>query len=136
MPPNSGAHVCAARTAPAVRRRTTDVSSSDATRSLKTTEASVYGQVATRSSSLTPNGTPPKGRVRSALAAARRARSKSVKLNAFSGEASIAAMKSSSASSGDRSLARNASTSPQASPNHGFPMGRRVTPRVECCPVP
>ncbi len=73
MPPNSGAEVCAARMAPDVRRRTTEVSSSDATRSLKTTEASVYGQVATRSSSLTPHGTPPKGRVRSALAAASRA---------------------------------------------------------------
>ena len=41
MPPNSGAVVCAASTAPVARRRTTEVSSWSATRSLKRTEASV-----------------------------------------------------------------------------------------------
>jgi hypothetical protein len=41
MPPNSGAVVCAASTAPVVRSRATEVSSWPATRSLKMTEASV-----------------------------------------------------------------------------------------------
>src|SRR6516164_1095355 len=44
MPPNSGAVVCAARIAPLVRNRSTDVSSTSASRSLKSSEASVYGQ--------------------------------------------------------------------------------------------
>ena len=73
MPPNSGAVVCAARIAPVVRRRTTDVSSCGATRSLKMTEASVYGQPCHLSSSLTPNGTPPKGKRDVGEAAASRA---------------------------------------------------------------
>ena len=41
MPPNSGAVVCAASTAPEVRSRATEVSSSSAMRSLKITDASV-----------------------------------------------------------------------------------------------
>src|SRR6516165_12813739 len=126
MPPNSGAVVCAARIAPVARRRVTDVSSCTATRSLKITDASVYGQPSTFSSSFTPKGTPPKGRPTSAEAAASRAWSKSVKLHTFSGDRSSAAMQSSRASSGDTSFARNASTRLQASPNHGVPTGRTV----------
>ena len=78
IPPNSLAVVCAASTAPAVRRRDSEVSSWSETRSLKSIEASVYGQPSTRSSSLTPQGTPPKGSVTLALRAASRACSKSV----------------------------------------------------------
>ena len=61
MPPNSGAAVWAVSTAPAARRRDSDVSSWSDTRSLKMIEASVYGHPSTFSSSLTPKGTPPKG---------------------------------------------------------------------------
>ena len=61
MPPNSGAVVWAASTAPVARRRDTDVSSWSETRSRKMTEASVYGHPSTFSSSLMPKGTPPKG---------------------------------------------------------------------------
>src|SRR5579862_7875114 len=59
MPPNSGAVVCAASTAPVARRRAREVSSWPATRCLKRTDASVYGQPETFSSSLIPKGTPP-----------------------------------------------------------------------------
>ena len=127
MPPNSVAVVCAASTAPAVRRRDSDVSSWSETRSLKSIDASVYGQPSTRSSSLTPQGTPPKGSVTLALRAASRARSKSVKLKALSGDASMAAMQASRASSGDSSLARKASTRPQASSSHGVLIGAEST---------
>ena len=66
MPPNSGAAVCAASTAPVARRRDNDVSSWSDTRSRKMTEASVCGHPSTFSSSFTPKGTPPKGRETSA----------------------------------------------------------------------
>src|SRR5580693_5124673 len=82
-------------------------------------DALLSGQPATFSSSLTPKGTPPNGRLTSARTAASRARSKSVKLNALSGDLWMAAMQSSSASAGESSPARNASTRLQASPNQG-----------------
>ena len=126
MPPNSLAVVWAASTAPAVRRRDSEVSSWSETRSLKSIEASVYGQPVTRSSSLTPQGTPPNGSVTLALRAASRAFSKSVWLKAFSGDASMASTQASRASSGDSSLARKASTRPQASSSQGVLMARRV----------
>ena len=66
-----------------------------------------------------PKGTPPKGKDTSALRADSRARSKSVKLKALSGDASVAAMEASRASSGESSPVRKASTKLQASPNHG-----------------
>jgi len=97
--------------------------SSSATRSAKITAASVNGHPFTRSSSFTPNGTPPKGSETSAAAAASRARSKSVWLKALSGEASIASMQASSASRGESVPARKASTSEQASPSQGVVMG-------------
>ncbi len=74
-PPNSDAVVWAAITAPAARSRTTWVESNAAVRSAKTSEASVNGHPATGSSSLTPMGTPPKGRDTSAAAAWARAAS-------------------------------------------------------------
>src|SRR5580704_16473647 len=83
------------------------------------TEASVEGHPFTLSSSLTPNGTPPNGRATSASVAASRARSKSVWLKALSGDLSMASIQASSASSGEMSRARNASTRPQASSIHG-----------------
>ena len=79
-----------------------------------------------------PQGTPPKGSDTSARSAASRARSKSVWLKAFSGDAPMAAMQASRASSGDSSLARKASTRPQASPSHGV----LITRRVPECPSP
>ena len=66
-----------------------------------------------------PKGTPPKGKDTSARRADSRARSKSVKLKALSGDTSMAAMEASRASSGESSPARKASTRLQASPNHG-----------------
>src|ERR1700675_4082304 len=60
MPPNSLAVVWAVRTAPVARSRVIEVWSYSDTRSLKIIDASVYGQSLTRSSSFTPNGTPPK----------------------------------------------------------------------------
>ena len=148
MPPNSLAAVCAARTAPDARNRVTDVWSCSATRSLKITDASVDGQSFTRSSSFTPNGTPPNGSDTSARWAASRARSKSVKLKALSGESPMAAMQASRASSGETCLARNASTRLHASSIQssataadGTPFdpararerpGRRPVPSVRC----
>ena len=61
MPPNSLAVVCTARTAPVALSRAADVWSYSDIRSMKIMEASVKGQSFTRSNSLTPNGTPPKG---------------------------------------------------------------------------
>ncbi len=90
-------------------------------------DASVYGQPSTRSNSLTPQGTPPNGSATLAFSAASRARSKSVKLNALSGDVSMAAMQSSSASSGESSLARKASTRLQASWSHGVLTGAEST---------
>ena len=119
IPPNSEAVVWPARTAPAARSLVTWVESYSATRSLNTSEASVEGHPSTVSSSFTPMGTPPKGRETSADAAAARAASMSRWLKALSPDSSIAANDASRASVGLMAPARNASTSEQASPNHG-----------------
>src|SRR6478735_2130545 len=66
-----------------------------------------------------PRGTPPNGLDVSADEAAARARSSSTWTKALSSLASMAARVASSSSSGDRSLARKASTSEQASPSQG-----------------
>src|SRR5205807_7662322 len=76
-------------------------------------------QPSTISSSLTANGTPPKGLVTSALAAARLAPSASMWQIALYGSASADSMTVSTASAGVSSPARNASTSEQASPSQG-----------------
>jgi hypothetical protein len=128
IPPNSLDVVCPASTAPVARRRVTEVSSWSATRSWKILEASVYGHPFTASSSLTPKGTPPKGSAGSATLAAWRARSKSVWLKALRGERPMASIQASSASNGESSLARNASTRPQASPIHGAVIAADRTP--------
>ena len=61
-PPNSDAVVWPASTAPPLSRiRCTIIDVDVAMRSASGTDAWVYGQPATRSSSLTPIGTPPKG---------------------------------------------------------------------------
>ena len=130
-PPNSEAVVWPARTAPAARSRETWVESEADTRSAKTSDASVKGHPATGSSSLTPMGTPPKGRDTSARAAWVLAASASTSEKAFRSEASMAANDASRASVGLRVLARKASTSEQASPSHGsvmvptLPVGQR-----------
>ena len=98
------------------------VPSYSAMRSLKTREASVCGQPLTGSSSLTPMGTPPKGRRTSAACADVRACSSSMKQTAFSDDAAMAANEPSRASVGDSSPARKASTREQASPNQGSPV--------------
>ena len=119
-PPNSEAVVCPASTAPPrSRMRWTIVDVAVAIWSANGTEAWVYGQPATSSSSLTPIGTPPNGSETSATPAAIVARSRSTWLKAFSGLASIAANTASSSSTGERSPRRKASTSEQASPVHG-----------------
>ncbi len=117
-PPNSDDVVCAASTAPASTRRWILVSVNDATSSAKGTEPCVSGQPSTRSSSLTPTGTPPKGSDTSTVRAASRAASGSEKHTALRAEASMAARLASSSSSGDRSPARKASTNETASPFH------------------
>jgi hypothetical protein len=66
-----------------------------------------------------PVGTPPKGSDTSAAAAAARARSGSTWEKALRSLASMAASVASSSSFGDRSPARKASTSEQASPVQG-----------------
>ncbi len=129
-PPNSDAVVWAASTAPAARSRTTWVESNGAVRSAKTSEASVNGHPATGSSSLTPMGTPPKGRDTSAAAAWARAASGSRWLTALRPDDPMAARDASSASVGLRVPARKASTSEQASSSHGSVMARDVTPAV------
>ena len=119
-PPNSLAVVApTGTTPPAASRRSTWCEVVVATRSRWTSEASVHGQPATGSSSLIPVGTPPKGRVTSASAAALRARSGSRWAKALRSEASMAASVASSSSTGERSPARNASTREQASPCQG-----------------
>ena len=94
-------------------------SSTSDTSSFNASDASVNGQPATRSSSFTPIGTPPKGSDTSASAAAARASSAARCEKALRSEPSMAARQASSASAGDSSLALNASTSEQASPNQG-----------------
>lgn len=118
-PPNSDAVASPAGTAPAARRRRTWVEVWSATSPAKATEACVYGHPSTASSSLTAIGTPPKGRETSAAAAAARAPSSSTKQTAFSSLAPTAARVASSSSVGERSPERKASTSEQASPDHG-----------------
>jgi acyl-CoA thioesterase len=86
---------------------------------LNTNDASVAGHPATLSSSFTPVGTPPNGSETSAAAAAARARSGSTNDTALISLASMAASTASSSSAGERSPDRKASTSEQASPNHG-----------------
>ena len=106
-----------------------------ATRSANTSDSSVYGHPSTESSDLMPSGTPPKGSDGSAVAATARARSSSTWTKAFSSLALMAARVASSSSSGERSLARKASTSEQASPSQGASVmaadcrGRRRTAR-------
>ena len=119
MPPNSDAVVSPIGTAPAVRRRATLVESWSAISSRNVSDASVAGQPATSSSSFTPMGTPPNGRLTSAPAAARRASSGSRYENALMSERSMAARVASSSSTGERSPVRNASTSETASPDQG-----------------
>ena len=129
MPPNSGAAVWAASTAPVARRRDSDVSSWSATRSRK-----MHGGLRVRPplhllELLDAEGHAAEGQRDVGLAGClASARSKSVKLKALSGDASMAAMHSSSASSGDSSPARKASTRPQASPSHGVLTARTSTP--------
>ena len=77
-----------------------------AMRSARGTDASVAGQPATASSSLTPIGTPPNGNDTSATPAASVARSRSRWLKALSGLASMAAYTASSSSTGERSPRR------------------------------
>ena len=77
------------------------VPSYSAIRSLKTSDASVWGQPLTGSSSLTPIGTPPKGRLTSAAAADSRACSSSTKHTALSFESAMAASDPSRASVGE-----------------------------------
>src|SRR4051794_12309818 len=60
-PPNSLDVVSPNGTAPASSRRVTIVAVYDATRSRKTTDASVEGQPLTPVNSFTPSGTPPNG---------------------------------------------------------------------------
>ena len=118
-PPNSDAVVWPTSTAPPrSRMRSTLRLVYSATRSLNGTDASVYGQPATWSSSLTPIGTPPNGRLTSARAAARSAFSRSRWQNAFRSLASIASYVAASSSTGERSPRRNASTREHASPCH------------------
>ena len=90
-----------------------------ALRSAKTTQASVYGQPLTASSSLTPSGTPPKGLVMSADFALSSAPCGSRNENAFKLLLSIAASEACNSSTGERSLDLKASTSETASPSHG-----------------
>ncbi len=119
MPPNSLDVVWPTSTAPAPTRRRTWVELWCATRSAKTSEASVKGHPSTGSSSLMPTGSPPKGSDTSAAAAAAVAASASTWLKAFNAEPSMAARHEPSASDGDISPRRYASTSEQASPDHG-----------------
>ena len=119
-PPNSLAVVCPARTTPASSTsRVTMVAVCSATRSASTAQPSLYGQPATRSSSFTPIGTPPKGLVTSAADAAASAASRGRWQKAFSSLASMAAKLASSSSTGERSPRRKLSTNEQASPCHG-----------------
>ncbi len=99
--------------------RSTTVDVYVAMRSWKTSDASVWGQPSTGSSSLMPVGTPPNGFETSADAAAARARSASTNEKQLRSDASIAASVASSSSTGERSPARNASTSEHASPFQG-----------------
>src|SRR4249919_480404 len=119
-PPNSLAVVRPTGTAPPSSRRRSSISDDfGAIRSRNTSEASVDGHPASGSSSFTPTGTPPNGALTSASRAASNARSGSRNENALRSLASIAAKVASSSSTGDRSLARNVSTSEHASPSHG-----------------
>ena len=122
MPPNSDAVVCPTSTAPAERSREVMVPSYSAMRSLSTSDASVWGHPLTGSSSFTPMGTPPKAVCTSADAAADGAFSSSMKHTAFNDDFSIAASDPSSASVGESSPSRKASTSEQASPSQGCPV--------------
>ena len=118
-PPNSGAAVAPTNTAPAARSREVWVVSWVPIRSLKTSDASVYGHPATSSSSLIPMGRPPKGSEVSAAAAVARAASASRWVKALSSEASMADSEASRASVGDTVPDRKASTREQASPCQG-----------------
>ena len=119
-PPNSDAVVRPTGTAPpSPMNRPTAAPVYVAIRSLKTSDASVAGQPSTESSSLMPTGTPPNGLDTSAVAAAARARSGSRNEKQFRSLASMAASVACSSSSGERSPLRKASTSEQASSNHG-----------------
>jgi hypothetical protein len=116
-PPNSEAVVDPTGTAPPrVRSRSTWWDVVVATRSLWTRDASVQGHPATGSSSLIAVGTPPKGSDTSACSTAACARSGSRWAKALRSDASMAASVASSSSRGERSPARKASTSEQASP--------------------
>src|SRR6478672_7090912 len=119
MPPNSDAVVRPIGIAPATRSRATLVESWSAISSRSVSDASVAGHPATLSSSFTPIGTPPKGWVTSAFAAAFRAPSGSRNEKALTSDASIAASVASSSSTGERSPLRNASTSETVSPDQG-----------------
>src|SRR5947208_13075573 len=119
-PPNSLAVVLpTGTTPPRSNRRWMWCAVWPATRSLNTRDASVQGHPATGSSSLIPVGTPPNGFETSAVVAAALARSGSTWEKAFKPDVSIAASVASSSSRGDRSPARKASTSEQASPSQG-----------------
>src|SRR5205823_6014074 len=99
-----------------------------ATSSANTSDAWVSGQPATAPSiSLTPIGTPPSGSDTSAVAAAARASSGSTWQNAFSPDDSMAARLASSASVGETSLARKASTNEQASSSQEVAMKWQAT---------
>src|SRR5438270_2082521 len=118
-PPNSLAVVWPASTAPAARSRSMTVASWPETRSAKARDASVRGQPATGSSSLTAMGSPPRGAFTSARAAAARALSPSRWVKALSVLVPMAARVASSSSAGERSPVRKASTSEQASSDQG-----------------
>src|SRR5690606_36311267 len=133
-PPNSLAVVSPTGSAPPlVTRRSTTCPDLGAIRSLNSSDDSVHGHPATGSSSLIPVGTPPKGSDTSAARAASRSRSgSSTNEKQFSSDASMAASVASSSSSGERSPARKASTSEQASPVQGVSViGRSISSRGE-----
>ncbi len=119
-PPNSLAVVCPASTAPpapVIRSSCVEVTSLTPSRS--GTDACVYGQPVTWSSSFTPIGTPPNGLLTSAARAAASASSRGVKQNALRSLASIADYTAASSSAGERRPLRYSSTSEHASPCHG-----------------
>ena len=107
---------------PSLVARSTNTEVCVAFRSANTTQASVFGQPCTASSSFTPSGTPPKGFETSAFFARSMAPSSSTNENALSELLLIAASDACSSSRGLRSLRRNASTRETASPNQGTPV--------------